>query len=271
MEHATSFRIKPKLVIFFLSGFGFLISWSFPKTCYADVAFPTKKQTPTPQYVVEMQTEYPADQTKPKKISAIFVKGSKNLWTHIEPYPMVNAVVIQDTGMSFLKLGEGPIVELRVYTKTGAMILDKKNVVPLTVSFEGNFIAFETPAIRTSRPVLTMVYDLKHKTTKKYNTGIGCRGVALSGDGKDLLFWDKGTGPYGSTYSLVNEKGDKVWERNGPVRFLALGNKGKWLLWTNQEKKTIECSDFKTGKIVREISATIFKMLYKQLPEIRSF
>ncbi|HUO58810.1 MAG TPA: hypothetical protein VMV05_11600 [bacterium] len=264
------FKIRPKLVIFFLAGFGFGALGPFPNTCYSDVPFPPAKQTPTPQYAVEMRTVYPADQKEPKKISIIFVKGSKELWTRIEPYPMLKAVVIQETGRSFLKLGDANIVELRVYSKKGDVLLDKK-VLPRAVSFDGNFIAYENPMRSKSGLVTTLVYDLNHKTTKRFKLAAGFQGMALSCDGKDLLVGNQGTGPSGSNFRLLDEHGDKIWERNGPERFLALGNKGKWLLWTNQGKKTVECRDFNTGKVVREFSMTIFNMLYKQLAEIRSF
>jgi hypothetical protein len=266
-----NFRIGPKRVTLFLAGLGFGVLGIFPETCYSDGPFPPTKPTPTPQYVVQMQTEYPADQTKPKKISAILIRGTKELWTHIEPYPMVNTIVIQDTGRSFLKLGDAHTVELRVYSKTGTILLDQKNVLPLAVSFGGNFIAYESPASEESGPVTTMVFDLKDKTSKRFNIGAGCRGIALSGNGKYLLVFNQGTGLSGSNYSLIDENGHKIWERNGNVSFLALGNKGNWLLWTDQGKNTIECSDFKTGKVVREFPAAIFKMLYRQFPEIRSF
>ena len=265
-----NFQACPKPVVLFLLGLGLAGFPFFTKVVYGGDALPTVKPSPTPAYVLEMQTMYPPNQDRPVRISVSLEKGPKTLWSHGEPYPIKSTVVIQESGRSFLELVGPQTLELRVYARKGNKLLDKK-VVPRAVSFKGDFIAYDESNAVASGPVTTTVYSMDRGTMKKFKLLPGSRVMALSADGKNVLIWNQDSGTSESEYDLVDEGRKRIWIKKGPNQFLAMGNKGQWLLWADQKGNKIECSDFKTGKTVREFSKTVFNMLYKQFPETRAF
>ena len=149
----------------------------FQAPCFsAEALVPSR---PSPAYMLQTQVEYPAEPAPGARISIAFTVGSKKLWSHRQPSSLSAAVIIPETGRSFLELGSAPSVELRVYTRHGIQLLDQK-ILPRAVSFDGGLIAYDNSAdgnCRVPSPLMFWTWIMGNVQKEVHP------GPRLSGDG----------------------------------------------------------------------------------------
>ncbi len=202
------------------------------------------------------------DKNHTVKITLAVQKAGKVLWTDAATSPRKKSSIIMENGRSFFELENG---EIRVYDRKGKRILSQMGKF-LAVSIGGNYIAFnKLQADGGSGPSPVLILGVK--TSEKYEVRIveGSLVEAVADDGKLILVRTDPPTPSPSEYSMVDNHGREIWEKK-QCQFLRVEKKGMWILWVKNNGKTVEYSEFKTGKTIMEMSMRKFTAFYN-LPQ----